>query len=155
MDALLALFAQVQPWHWFAIGLILLIGEMSTGTSHLLWPAVGAALTGVAMLIFPIGLPAQVGVFGVATIVLALTGRTYVKGLWLNRGGYEELNDRGLQMIGQIGIAAEPFVAGIGRIKIGDSMWRAASDAEIAAGQEVEIVGVEGTTVRVRPSVAA
>jgi membrane protein implicated in regulation of membrane protease activity len=90
--------------------------------------------------------------FATLTIVLTLTGRAYMKGRWLTRGGEEQLNERAAQMIGQVAIADAAFVAGFGRVKFADSVWRAASDDPIEAGAQVEIVGVDGTMMRVKPA---
>jgi membrane protein implicated in regulation of membrane protease activity len=37
-------------------------------------------------------------------------------------------------------------------VKIGDSVWRALSAEEIAPGQVVEIVAVDGASVTVKPA---
>jgi len=38
-----------------------------------------------------------------------------------------------------------------GLVKIGDEIWTAVSNAPVEAGAEVEITGVDGLTLRVRP----
>ena len=150
MDALFSFLGELQTWHWLAFALLLLIAEIATGTTYLLWPAAAAGLVGAAMAITPLNWPAQLGTFAVLTLVLTVTGRTYVKGRWLTRGAPEQLNERSAAMIGQLALADVQFSAGIGRVKIGDSVWRAASDEAISPGDRVEIVGVEGVTLKVK-----
>jgi membrane protein implicated in regulation of membrane protease activity len=150
MDTIVAALAHLQSWHWLAIGLVLVIAEILTGTTYLLWPAAAAAATGLLLFVAPFAWPLQLAVFATLTLVLTLTGRAYMRGRWLTRGGEEQLNDRGAQMIGQVAVADAAFVAGFGRVKYADSVWRAASDEPIEAGAQVEIVGVDGTTMRVK-----
>lgn len=149
MDSSIAsFFAEVTPWHWFGIGLVLLIAEISTGTTYLLWPAVAAWLTALLLFLFPLPLPFQLLAFGVATLGLTLTGRRYLRGKWL-KAGDSELNDRGKMLVGVSGVAAGSFENGVGRVKLGDSEWRAESDDAIGAGDAVSILAVEGATLKV------
>jgi hypothetical protein len=150
MDQLFGLLGEIQYWHWLALGLALLIAEIMTGSSYLLWPAVAAWITGVLALLLPIGWPAQVVIFSAAAIVLTLTGRTYIRGRWLTRRDGPALNEPHDQYVGQRGTAAGAFSGGVGRVRLGDTEWRAESDEPVADGALVEVTGVHGATVRVR-----
>lgn len=141
-------FAVMTPWHWFGIGIVLLIAELTTGTTYLLWPAVAAWITAILMLVFPLQLPFQLLAFGVVTLGLTLSGRRYLKGQWL-KGGDKDLNDRGRMLVGASGVAAGNFENGLGRVKLGDSEWRAESKDAIGAGDPVSILAVEGATLMV------
>jgi membrane protein implicated in regulation of membrane protease activity len=149
MDQLVSVFGQVQAWHWLAFGLALLVAELSTGTTYLLWPAVAAWLTGLMMLFFPLGFPAQLTIFAIVTLTTSLTGRQYLRGRWLQSGD-ATLNDAASQLIGQVGAVAQPIEQGIGQIRLGDTVWRAASEDELGLGEAVEVIGVEGATLKVR-----
>ena len=152
MDALFSFLAQVQAWHWFAFALVLLIAEIATGTTYLLWPAVAAATTGVLAFAIGFSWTAQLAMFAVFTLILTLTGHFYVRGRWLSHGGSKHLNERSNQLIGQKALADAPFAAGFGRVRIGDTVWRAASSEAIAPGEYVEIISVDGATLHLRKS---
>ncbi|MGE0829430.1 MAG: NfeD family protein [Hyphomonadaceae bacterium] len=149
MDALLAFINQIEPWHWAALGLLLLIGEVSTGTTFLLWPAVAAGLAALAAWAGLSG-PMQLAIFAVVTLVLTLLGPKYVRGRWLAAKENTTLNERGAQMVGQRGQAMEPFVNGLGAVKLGDTRWRAQSGEAIGAGDAVEVVSADGVTLNVK-----
>lgn len=150
MDSSIAsFFAEVTPWHWFGIGLVLLIAELSTGTTYLLWPAVAAWITAILLLIFPLPIPFQLLAFGAVTIGLTLSGRRYLKGKWLKGDDNKALNERGKMLVGSSGVAAGSFENGVGRVKLGDSEWRAESSDAIGAGDAVSILAVEGATLKV------
>jgi membrane protein implicated in regulation of membrane protease activity len=144
-----AFLSSVGAAHWFALGLVLLIAELFSGTTYLLWPAVSAWLVGLVMLFLPLPMAAQLTVFGVATLATTLTGRNYVKGPLLGPGA-ATMNDRAAQLVGAKGQAATAFENGVGRVKLGDSEWRGASDDAIGAGDPVVVLSVDGATLNVK-----
>lgn len=151
MNDTLAMMMQIQPWHWFAFGLVLLIAEVVTGTTYLLWPATAAMITAAFALFAPGDAAAEWVVFAVLTIALTLAGHFYVRGRWLKpRGGDVRLNERATALIGEIALAQSPFQAGHGQVKLNDTIWRASSGEAIGTGDRVEVVAVEGALLRVK-----
>lgn len=150
METLFSALAGLEYWHWLVLGLALLIAELATGSTYLLWPAVGAWITGLLFLLFPIGWPAQLTAFAISTVALTAFARPLVKARLFTQGGDPTLNDPSRQLIGQSATASGAFAQGFGRVKLGDTEWRAQSLDEIAAGEAVEVTGVEGATLRVR-----
>lgn len=151
MDALFAVLSRIEPMHWLAIGLAFLVAEIVTGTTYLLWPAAAAALTGVFAFFMPESVAAQWAVFAVLTIALTFTGHFYVRGRWLKRDDSgTALNERGAALAGQKAIAEADFAAGFGRVRLNDTIWRAASSEAIARGEMVEIVSIDGATLQVK-----
>jgi len=148
MDSLLNLLNAMGPLHWLVLGLILLIVEMATGTTYLLWPAVAAFVTALIALIAPTNWIAEVAVFAVLIIVLTYFGHPLVK-RWRNEHAAQGLNERNLAMIGKRGVVAN-FANGAGSVKIADTIWRAVSEDALEAGQSVEVAGVEGVTLKVK-----
>jgi membrane protein implicated in regulation of membrane protease activity len=157
MDSLIALLAHLEAPHWFGLGLVLLVAELATGTTYLLWPAVAAWLAGLILLFVPLALPAQLTIFAAATLVATLTGRSYLKGRLLGGGGDPLMNDRALQLVGARVVAVGVFEHGYGRVRLGDSEWRGASPDAIGPGDALVVTSVEGATLHVRraASVAA
>jgi membrane protein implicated in regulation of membrane protease activity len=150
MESLAALVGALEPWHWAALGLALLIGEISTGTTFLLWPAVAAGFTALVAWVWRIDGGWQIGVFAAATLALTAIGARYVRGRWLAPAGAPALNERATQLLGARGEAAAAFVNGAGRVRLGDSVWRAQSSDAIAAGESIEVVSSDGPTLIVK-----
>ncbi|HHO9291352.1 TPA: NfeD family protein, partial [Klebsiella pneumoniae] len=46
-----------------------------------------------------------------------------------------------------------PLVNGRGHARVGDSSWPVIADEDFAAGSKVEVIAVEGITLRIRPAV--
>lgn len=150
MDTLITMLDGLGPQHWLVLGLILLIAEMATGTTYLLWPAVAAFITAAVSFFGLTNWIADIGIFAVLVIVLTAFGRPLVQ-RWRQAhvGANEKLNERGRSLVGGHGIVAA-FANGVGSVKVNDTIWRAVSDEPLEAGQNVEIAGVDGTTLKVK-----
>lgn len=157
MDTLILLLSEVRPQHWLALGFLLLIAEMVTGTTYLLWPAVAAGVVGLAAFSPAVGWQAQWILFAVLVIGLTLIGRPLRARLYDRFKSAPVLNERAADLVGQRGAAAGAFVNGLGAVRINDSVWRARSwdlgADPIEAGMAVQVLSVEGVTLTVKPAV--
>jgi hypothetical protein len=151
----MAEFLESMPfWYWFVLAAALLIVEIATGTTYFLWPAAAACLVGLAD-IWPLdgNWRIQLALFAVTTVILTIYGTPRVKPL-LARGQKDHLtlNERGAQKIGRRVRVEEAFVAGEGRVRIGDTVWAAASETgeNFAKDAEVVVVRVDGAKVYVK-----
>ncbi len=148
MDQILTFLTSFGPQHWLVLGLILLIAEMASGTTYLLWPAVAAFVTSLIAWIAPTTWIAELGIFAVLVIALTAFGRPLVQ-RWRNEGGASGLNERGEALVGKRGLVAN-FADGVGAVKVGDTVWRAVSDDALEAGASVEIAAIDGVTLKVK-----
>jgi membrane protein implicated in regulation of membrane protease activity len=148
MDALIDLLNIMGPQHWLVLGLVLLVAEMASGTTYLLWPAVAAFVTALIALIAPTNWIAEMALFAALIIVLTYFGHPIVK-RWRNEGAATGLNERASALIGVRGVVAN-FANGMGSVKVGDTMWRAVSEDALEAGQSVEVAAVDGVTLKVK-----
>ena len=148
MDLLINLLNEMGPLHWLVLGLLLLIVEMATGTTYLLWPSVAAFAVALVALILPTNWIGEMALFAVLIIALTYFGHPLVK-RWRNEGAAHGLNERNLTMIGKRGVVAN-FANGVGSVKIADTIWRAVSEEALAAGESVEVASVDGVTLKVK-----
>lgn len=146
--------ASMPFWYWFVLAVLLLIVEISTGTTYFLWPATAAAVVGLADL-WPLdgNWSAQLLLFAAITVVLTIFATPRVKP-YLQKGQVDHLtlNEGGAQKIGRRAIVDEAFVSGLGRVRLGDTVWAAESESGLAfdKGAEVEIVRVDGARLVVK-----
>ncbi|NDL65049.1 NfeD family protein [Acerihabitans arboris] len=137
-------------WFWISLGGLLLAAEMLGASGYMLWSGIAAVLVGLAVWVVPLDWEWQGAMFALLTICAALgwwywlrtRSKTYPASL---------LNRRGDQLIGVKTVLSEPLVNGVGRVRIGDSTWRARCDTDLAMGTQVEVIAVDGITLRVRP----
>lgn len=136
---------------WLSLGGLLLAAEMLGAGGYLLWSGIAALLTGVITWCVPLNVTWQSITFATLTVAAALSWWQWLR----HRNSMKAaplLNQRTQQLIGQHGILTEAINNGIGRVSLGDSTWRAESDEDLPAGTRVEIIAVNGITLRVRPT---
>jgi membrane protein implicated in regulation of membrane protease activity len=148
-NVLIQLLETMDGARWLILGVVLLVLEVLTGTTYILWVATAALIVGVLAFILPIGWPLQFLLFFALSIALLIAGHKYFRP---NMMGEEDsdLNDRAKSMIGMRVKAVADFETGQGRVHVGDTQWRAAMDMGHAkAGQELRVLSVKGTTLMV------
>jgi membrane protein implicated in regulation of membrane protease activity len=143
MTALIDLLSSHQLLGWMALGGVLLIAEMMTGSGWLLWPAGSAAAVGVLSLAPGVGLPAQTALFALLTAISTLVGRRF---LGPRAAHGHDLNDSRSRLIGREGKAATAFEAGAGRVFVDGKEWSAELDGAetLPAGGRVHVVDLMG-----------
>ncbi|PNF11992.1 hypothetical protein A6J71_18360 [Enterobacter cancerogenus] len=136
---------------WLSLGGLLLAAEMLGGNGYLLWSGVAAVITGLVVWLLPVGWEGQGVLFAVLTLVAA-----WLWWRWLNKRVSEQkpadahLNQRGQQIVGRRFTLDTTLVNGRGHMRVGDSSWPVVADQDLAAGTQVEVMAVEGITLRVR-----
>ena len=139
-------------WSWMALGAIFLAVEVVTGSGWLLWPAGSAALTGLAVVIWPTHPPVAVALFGVLTIVTTYVGRRFIRGA---PAGPNDVNNPLTRLVGHRGEAATAFDGEDGRVFVDGKEWSAVLDGPgpLPEGAKVEVIEVlGGARLRVRAS---
>lgn len=145
---LIGFLSTLGPQHWLVLGLILLIAEMASGTTYILWPAVAAFATALIALLGLTNWIADIAIFAVLVIVLTWVGRPLVE-RWKRDGAAGTLNERSASLIGERGVVTN-FANGAGSVKVGDTIWRAESEDALEAGHAVLVDGVDGVTLKVK-----
>ncbi len=134
---------QLEPWHWMALGIILLAIEIIISTELLL--GIGLGALGVALIykISPnLSWQMQLVWFGLLSVVFTVV---YWKKFRASKQQSDQplLNQRTQQLIGKTTTLFEPIVNGTGKVQIADALWTV-KGPEIEKGAPVRIVGAEG-----------
>jgi membrane protein implicated in regulation of membrane protease activity len=141
----------INHWHWFALGVVLVILEMFSPAAYFLWLGIGAGLTGFLLLLWPeLGWPQQLLAFAILAVLSVGLGRRYLK-LHPIKTDKPTLNRRGEQYVGRVFTLEEPIVNGLGKIRVDDSTWKISGD-DCAAGARVKVTGVDGVVLEVEPN---
>ncbi|MEM9684935.1 MAG: NfeD family protein [Pseudomonadota bacterium] len=142
------LFGQVEFWHWLAFGGVVATLEMLLPGVWLLWFGMAAGLTGAVVFVFPaMAFPFQVLIFALFALVAIVTSVILLRRrpIHTDKPG---LNDRGTAMTGRVFTLDAPIVDGVGRVKVGDSVWRIEGE-DFMRGTKVRVVGINGATLMV------
>lgn len=136
---------------WLSLGGLLLAAEMLGGNGYLLWSGVAAVVTGLLVWLLPFGWEWQGVLFAALTLIAA-----WLWWRWLSRQVRGQkpvdaaLNQRGVQLIGKRFILDTTLVNGRGHVQVGDSSWPVVSEDDLIAGTRIEVIAVEGITLRVK-----
>lgn len=136
-------------WHWFVLGLLLLIAEVLLPTGFfLLFIGAAAILVGALAWLAPaLAWEAQAVLFGVLSIASFFVWRRFSPGN--PASDQPALNRRGHSYVGRTFTLAAPIVDGVGKLHVDDSQWRI-TGPDVAAGVQVKVVAVDGTTLQVQ-----
>ena len=141
-------------WSWMAFAAALLAVEVATGSGWMLWPAGSAAVVSVLVVYAGLDLGQAALVFALLTISSALLARRYLpKSLFHHPPGHD-VNDQVNRLLGHQGRAVSAFRHRSGRVFIDGKEWAAELDEgeALEAGAAVEVTGVTGARLRVRPA---
>jgi membrane protein implicated in regulation of membrane protease activity len=147
-EILSQLNAQLSYWHWWSFAVSLVILEIFSPAAFFLWLGIAAAITGLIILIAPeIHWAIQLLIFSVFSIASVWLGRT-----WFQRNPIEtdhpNLNQSNQEFIGNIYIVEQEITNGSGRIKVGDSSWKATGD-DAKTGDKVRVVSANATVLTI------
>ena len=135
-------------WHWWVLGLLLLVVEMLSPTGFfLLWIGAAAILVGAVSWLMPtLGWEIEVLLFGVLSVASFLVWKHYRHKP--TTSDQPTLNRRGHSYVGRTFTLNTPIVNGVGTLHVDDSQWRI-SGADADAGTQVKVVAVDGATLKV------
>ncbi|HKW55682.1 MAG TPA: NfeD family protein [Stellaceae bacterium] len=127
--------------YWVLVALALTIAEILAPGTFLIFFAVGALMT-AALSLAVASLPAQLGVFVVATMVALLAGSSLYRHLL----GKRAASRLGQGPIGEPGIVEEAIVNGRGKVRVRDIAWLA-TGSDLPVGTPIVVTGRRGGTL--------
>ena|SRR5579863_6788709 len=135
---------------WWIFALILILSELMAPGYFMLWIGIAAGVVGVLLLILPdLSFLTQTVAFVLLAIVSCYCYWRFVRPLTGGPSDKPLLNRRAEQFIGKRYVLDSAIVNGSGKVRVGDSPWLA-EGPDLPAGAAVEVVAVEGTTLKVR-----
>ncbi|ENV9332096.1 NfeD family protein [Klebsiella aerogenes] len=139
---------------WLTLGGLLLAAEMLGSNGYLLWSGVAGVVTGLLTWAIPFSWEWQGTLFAVLTLLAAwLWSKWLRKRMRQQRPADAQLNQRGQQLVGRRFTLDNALENGRGHVRVGDSSWPVIADEDLAVGSKVEVVAIEGITLRVRAAV--
>lgn len=138
----------MEYWQWGVGALALMIIEMIVPGFYLLWLGIAAGVVALCVLLWP-GMPfeLQILVFAVVSLGSILAWR-----YWRDKNpevsDQPNLNERANHYIGKVYTLDTAIVNGIGKVRLGDTVWRVAGP-DLAAGTAVTVISVDGMTLQV------
>jgi len=140
----------IDNYGWWLLALVLIGAEMILPGYFMLWIGIAAGIMGAIVLLVPtLSAIAQALVFALLAILTCTIYWRFIRPLAEHRNDQPLLNRRGAKLVGQRFVIVESIVNGRGKVKVGDGSWLA-EGPDLPTGSEVEVVAVNGTTLKVR-----
>ena len=144
----MALLANLQFWHWWILGLMLIVVELLAPGTFFLWFGAAAGVTGLILLVLPsLDWHYQLLAFAVLAVAAVIVGRSVMRRQSRLRVP-GSLNRRGEQYVGRVFTVEQAIVNGRGSIRVDDSIWRA-EGPDTAVGEPVRVVKAGSSVLRV------
>ncbi len=134
----------LQFWHWFALGLLLVIAESLGAAGLLVALGMAAGVTGLISLT-GINWQWQLAVFAVLCILSAFFWWQFQKRS-PKEPDTQHLNRPLEALVGRISFLSDPIINGRGKIYINDTYWPV-TGPELAKGSNVKVIAVVDGTV--------
>jgi membrane protein implicated in regulation of membrane protease activity len=144
--------ASIPWWAWAAVAGVLGMAEMHVPGAYLIWIALGAGVTAIVEVVGGLSFEAQIVVFAVASALSCLVGYFAYPRFDRAPKHLSPLNRRDLAVVGARGTVCTSFVAGRGKVKLGDSVWQAEAASNLTEGTPVVVQAARDTSVIVEPT---
>jgi inner membrane protein len=148
-----ALVAEIGPWSWWILGLLLLGAEILIPGIFLIWIGLAAIVVGAISFVLwdsaIWGWQVQLLVFAALSLVAALIGRR----IMASRDDDTDqplLNRRLERLVGRTVVLEEPITEGRGRARFDDSLW-VIRGPDVPPGTRVQVMAIEDGEPRVEP----
>lgn len=136
----------VDYWHWWILGIVLLIIEVFAPGFVFLWMGLSAGAVGLALLLWPeFAWQGQLLLFALLSVATIVAFRLYQR---RNppRSDQPALNRRGQAYVGRSFTLAVPIVNGVGEMRVDDTVWRI-EGTDVPAGSRVMVTSVNGNSL--------
>lgn len=137
------------PFLWMIGGLALCAAEIFAPGAFLLWIGLAAILLGALLFVAPLSFEWSLLLFAVLAVFSSLIGRRVYGGL--STSEETTLNSRAAALVGREFTLIEPIVAGEGKARVQDTVWRVCG-ADAPAGARVRVTGAKGAVLTVEPA---
>ncbi len=142
------MFNDMEPgWLWMIGGVLLLIAELVAPGFFLVFVGGAAVATGLFTVLFGLGVPAQLALFALYSLLAVMIGRKVYANA-ATEAGSPLLNDPSARLVGKVVTVVESIDEHGGRVRLGDGDW-SARGGPAAPGDRVRITGVDGNCLNV------
>jgi membrane protein implicated in regulation of membrane protease activity len=149
MNEVSSLFLSLGAWNWLILAGLFLVLELLAPGILLIWFGIAAGIVGALALLFDVVWQWQLMLFAALSLAAVLTARKFLR-TDDAQSDRPLLNRRAQQHVGKSYLVSDAIENGRGKVKIGDTLWRA-EGPDAAQGTRVKVTGTDGATLMVEP----
>ena len=136
---------------WFLVGIVFLALELLLPGLIVFFFGLGAWCVALMLALMPMSLAVQLLVFVVASLVLLVGLRSFVKKIFLGRSLEKDAMNSAQLLEGTGEVIDDILPPALGKIKYSGSFWQASADQPLLKGTTVRILEKNNLTVKVGP----
>lgn len=146
----------IEPWHWLALGFLLMIAEIFIPTFASLWFGAAAVIVAALAWLLPVPIMVQVLVWLALSVVFMFAWIKYIKPLSINRKKAGQSNSTIIGETGMIIVKPQTDVAGMIRFNVpifGADEWDCRTEGTaVEVGDRVVVTAISGDELIVAPT---
>lgn len=144
-----------EPWHWFVLGVVLILSELVLPAFAALWFGIAAIMVGILFWMFPMmGITTQVVTWIILSILCTLLWFKFIKPLSIDKtkaGLSRESTIGQVGMVIQTHLQHEQIIVRFSMPVLGTDEWNCRSLAPVQVGDRVRVVDILGNDLVVKP----
>lgn len=147
----------LEPWHWFVLGILLMLSELVITAFAALWFGIAAIMVSVLLWLFPMmGITTQVIMWIILSVLCTLLWFKFIKPLSIDKtkaGLSREATIGQIGMVIRVGLSHEQIVVRFALPVLGADEWNCRSLAPVEVGDRVCVVDIMGNDLVVQPHI--
>lgn len=144
-----------EPWHWFVLGVVLILSELVLPAFAALWFGIAAIMVGILFWMFPMmGITTQVVTWIILSILCTLLWFKFIKPLSIDKtkaGLSRESTIGQVGMVIQTHLQHDQIIVRFPMPVLGADEWNCRSLAQVQVGDRVRVVDILGNDLVVKP----
>ena len=144
----------LEPWHWFVLGIILMLSELILPAFAALWFGIAAIIVGALLWLFPImSLNIQIVMWIILSILCTILWFKFIKPLSIDKtkaGLSREATTGQIGMVIQVGLTHDQVVVRFALPVLGADEWNCRSLSPVEVGDRVRVVDIMGNDLVVQ-----
>ncbi|HAV3538842.1 NfeD family protein [Acinetobacter baumannii] len=145
----------VEPWHWFVLGILLILSELILPAFAALWFGIAAIMVCFLYWLFPdISLTTQIVLWIVLSVLCTLLWFKFIKPLSIDKtkaGLPREATIGQIGMVIQTGLTHDQIIVRFPMPILGADEWNCRSTTSVKVGDRVRVIDISGNDLIVQP----
>ncbi len=145
----------VEPWHWFVLGILLILSELILPAFAALWFGIAAIMVCILLWLFPMmGFTTQVVTWAILSILCTITWFKFIKPLSIDKtkaGLSREATIGQVGMVIQTGLEHGQVIVRFSMPVLGSDEWNCRCDAPVQVDDRVRVIDIQGNDLVVQP----
>ncbi|EOR10803.1 NfeD family protein [Acinetobacter tandoii] len=144
-----------EPWHWFVLGVLLMLSELIIPAFAALWFGISAILVGILLWIFPaLDSTVQLVLWMILSILCTIAWFRFIKPLSIDKtkaGLSREATIGQIGMVIQVNMEHEQIRVRFPMPVLGSDEWNCRTLSSVNVGDRVRVVDILGNDLVVQP----